>query len=300
MDWELVTSSEQSYILQDGATVGRSSEATIALQDGKASRQHAQFRVRGDSVMVRDLNSTNGTYVNRVRITAPVALKSADQIRIGNTTLTLHLAGAPREALPVLENWAPMPAPPYHAQPDRSAEGAWLPPHIQPPSLQNAPHSAIIVCPNCGRGDNVQTAARSGLAGPTRPSDTPLRVVNVIFWAMVVLASVVTVIVIGTSLFGGAVYDSLLPGLGMLSVLGGLVTFCFFIPIMALWIGIPWFIRRHFTRKYAGELATWEHAQEKWSELRYCNTCAGAFLPGQHRLIPVEQLQSFLFGLSRD
>ena len=78
--------------LKPGSTsLGRSSQNTIALHDSSASRQHAEvwWDSEKDAVIIRDLNSTNGTYVNRKRISSPAELKSGDNIRIGKAILHL-------------------------------------------------------------------------------------------------------------------------------------------------------------------------------------------------------------------
>jgi pSer/pThr/pTyr-binding forkhead associated (FHA) protein len=51
---------------------------------------HARIFARDDSVMVEDLGSTNGTYLNRRRITAPAELQRGDRVKIGKTVLELR------------------------------------------------------------------------------------------------------------------------------------------------------------------------------------------------------------------
>lgn len=78
--------------LKPGATsLGRSSQNTVALSDSASSRHHAEILWDNEkgSISIHDLNSTNGTYVNRKRIAEVVALKSGDNIRIGKAILHL-------------------------------------------------------------------------------------------------------------------------------------------------------------------------------------------------------------------
>jgi class 3 adenylate cyclase len=78
--------------LKPGATsLGRSSKNAIPLSDSSASRHHAEilWDDANDAITIHDLNSTNGTYVNRKRIAEVVALKSGDNIRIGKAVLHL-------------------------------------------------------------------------------------------------------------------------------------------------------------------------------------------------------------------
>jgi pSer/pThr/pTyr-binding forkhead associated (FHA) protein len=55
-----------------------------------ASREHAEIEVAGDKVLLRDLESDNGTFVNEVQIIDPQPLRDGDRIRIGQTTLIFH------------------------------------------------------------------------------------------------------------------------------------------------------------------------------------------------------------------
>jgi class 3 adenylate cyclase len=78
--------------LKPGLTsIGRSSENIIAITDSSASRRHAEILISETEgvITVEDLNSTNGTYVNRKRISSPVALNNSDTIRIGRVVLNL-------------------------------------------------------------------------------------------------------------------------------------------------------------------------------------------------------------------
>ena len=89
--------------IKPGATsIGRNSTCTITIFDPSASRQHAEivWEEAKDCIIIRDLNSINGTYVNRKRILDVGDLKSGDNIRIGEAIL--HLTdeiGDPRVSL---------------------------------------------------------------------------------------------------------------------------------------------------------------------------------------------------------
>ena len=67
--------------------IGRS-DADIIVKDLEASRQHARIDVLGDRVILRDLNSTNGTFVNEQRIST-VNLENQQEFRIGTTIFML-------------------------------------------------------------------------------------------------------------------------------------------------------------------------------------------------------------------
>src|SRR4051812_44741359 len=69
--------------------VGRGSDVELTLEDGEASRRHAVLRPQPDgSVVLEDLGSTNGTYVNGQRLTGPVSLRGGERVRIGDTEMT--------------------------------------------------------------------------------------------------------------------------------------------------------------------------------------------------------------------
>jgi hypothetical protein len=69
----------------DGATMGRSDNAEIRVDDPFASSAHARIFSRGDFVYLEDMGSTNGTYLNGRQVKAPERLKVADVIRIGDS-----------------------------------------------------------------------------------------------------------------------------------------------------------------------------------------------------------------------
>jgi class 3 adenylate cyclase len=72
-------------------TVGRLSTNEVVVDDVAASRRHAEitFNPAADTVKLVDLGSTNGTYVNRQRVTDPLNMQSGDVIRIGQVTIYL-------------------------------------------------------------------------------------------------------------------------------------------------------------------------------------------------------------------
>jgi pSer/pThr/pTyr-binding forkhead associated (FHA) protein len=67
--------------------VGRADACQIQLPDTYASSFHARIYSADGSWFVEDLGSTNGTYLNQRRITAPAELRAGDKVRIGKTTL---------------------------------------------------------------------------------------------------------------------------------------------------------------------------------------------------------------------
>jgi pSer/pThr/pTyr-binding forkhead associated (FHA) protein len=69
--------------------IGRLPECDVLLQDGLVSRMHARISVQNDSVLVEDLHSTNGVYVNGLRVGHSAVLREGDRILIGTTEISL-------------------------------------------------------------------------------------------------------------------------------------------------------------------------------------------------------------------
>ncbi|HXX94277.1 MAG TPA: HD domain-containing phosphohydrolase, partial [Planctomycetota bacterium] len=77
-------------------TVGREENQTIQILDQGVSRTHAEIFHMGEMCFVRDLNSTNGTFVNDVKVTEE-SLKAGDELLIG-TTILMFVDDAPGRA----------------------------------------------------------------------------------------------------------------------------------------------------------------------------------------------------------
>ena len=72
-----------------GIAIGRQ-DADLVLEDPEVSRRHAMLRLSGESVVVEDLDSTNGTFVNGERIRGPITVGAGDKVRVGRTTLEIE------------------------------------------------------------------------------------------------------------------------------------------------------------------------------------------------------------------
>jgi hypothetical protein len=70
-------------------TIGRAPDNTLVLRDGRASRHHARIDARRGSLVLSDLGSTNGSFVNDRRVES-IALGEGDRIRIGTTSLIIE------------------------------------------------------------------------------------------------------------------------------------------------------------------------------------------------------------------
>ncbi len=69
-------------------TMGRSPACTLALPSAQASRHHATVRALGRVVVLVDLGSTNGTYVNGIRLVGERVLEPGDRIQVGDSQVT--------------------------------------------------------------------------------------------------------------------------------------------------------------------------------------------------------------------
>jgi len=81
----------QSAELADGVIlIGRGAEAQLSLDDDYVSTRHARVVSGENGVYLEDLGSTNGSYVNNQRVTAPTTITLSDTVRIGRTIMRLE------------------------------------------------------------------------------------------------------------------------------------------------------------------------------------------------------------------
>jgi FHA domain-containing protein len=71
-------------------TIGRAEDSTLVITDDYASARHARIVPRQGQWYVEDLGSTNGTYLDRAKVTAPTPVPLGVPIRIGRTSLELR------------------------------------------------------------------------------------------------------------------------------------------------------------------------------------------------------------------
>ena len=77
------------FDVADELTVGRAAGCGITIDDTYASQLHARVFQREGKVFVEDLGSTNGTYLNRNKVSGPMVFGRGDKLQIGNTVLEL-------------------------------------------------------------------------------------------------------------------------------------------------------------------------------------------------------------------
>jgi pSer/pThr/pTyr-binding forkhead associated (FHA) protein len=86
----LITGGRRLVVGPTGATVGRSRQCDVVLDDPNVSRRHAEVRPRGGSWVVTDLGSTNGSRLNGRKLNGSEVLKPGDEIEVGTSLLTFE------------------------------------------------------------------------------------------------------------------------------------------------------------------------------------------------------------------
>jgi pSer/pThr/pTyr-binding forkhead associated (FHA) protein len=80
----------RSYPLEHEVSIGRAAGCRITLDDTYASQIHARVFSRDGQWLVEDLGSTNGTWLNRHKVSGPMVLQRGDRLQIGNTVMELR------------------------------------------------------------------------------------------------------------------------------------------------------------------------------------------------------------------
>jgi pSer/pThr/pTyr-binding forkhead associated (FHA) protein len=70
--------------------IGRADDSTLVIDDDYASTRHARFAQQGEEWYVEDLGSTNGTYLDRAKVTGPTRVPPGVPVRIGKTVIELR------------------------------------------------------------------------------------------------------------------------------------------------------------------------------------------------------------------
>ncbi|RYZ04486.1 MAG: FHA domain-containing protein [Myxococcales bacterium] len=88
----IITHVSELELREGSILIGRLPECDVMIDDGLVSRMHARLSIRDESVVVEDLHSTNGIYVNGTRITHSALLREGDRLLIGTTEISLFEA----------------------------------------------------------------------------------------------------------------------------------------------------------------------------------------------------------------
>jgi hypothetical protein len=153
----------QTFSLDQNVTsIGRDPSSDITVSHAQVSRQHARLVRQGNAMVVEDLGSTNGTFVNGVRLTAPHTLGNGDAVSLGDSvTFTFYgpaagaedtVVAAPGARAPRPDTVvAPPPSAPPRAQPSYAAAPApsYAPPR-EPAVEEAAPKRRTWLWAGCG------------------------------------------------------------------------------------------------------------------------------------------------------
>lgn len=110
----------ESFILdKEVITLGRAPTNDVVIAEPQVSRQHARIVRQDDVLVIEDLGSTNGTFVNGMRLVGPHVLLNGDVISLGDAVRFTYYAGGPagaRTTVPIVpesEQWAGAGKPDY-------------------------------------------------------------------------------------------------------------------------------------------------------------------------------------------
>jgi hypothetical protein len=122
--------------------IGREAGNDIVIEDPQVSRRHAQLIQQGHSYLIEDIGSTNGTYVNGKRVTAPVLLASGDMVGLADTVIiAVQLPLTPGQEATIVSDAVPHAPPtmPAFTPPPVQAPAARPPAYVPPAQAQPAP-----------------------------------------------------------------------------------------------------------------------------------------------------------------
>jgi len=87
-------------VVNSSVVIGRGENCDLRVPLSSVSRKHCELNISGGTIKVRDLSSSNGTYVNNKRITEQ-DIHAGDRIVVGPVVFTVQVDGEPAEVLPV-------------------------------------------------------------------------------------------------------------------------------------------------------------------------------------------------------
>lgn len=95
--------------------IGRKIDADLRVPQAEVSRAHCEISLSGNKVLIRDLGSSNGTFVND-QMVKQAALKAGDRVRVGSVVFVLQVDGVPKDVGKALAGAAAAPAAPQKAK----------------------------------------------------------------------------------------------------------------------------------------------------------------------------------------
>ena len=86
---EPVAQAGRNFALGGELTLGRAAGCSITLDDNYVSQIHARVFERDGEYYVEDLGSTNGTYLNRAKVSGPMVIRRGERLQVGSTVMEL-------------------------------------------------------------------------------------------------------------------------------------------------------------------------------------------------------------------
>lgn len=80
----------EHFLSKEIASIGRAVENDIVITSRRVSREHARVRREGRRMVLVDMGSTNGTFLNDERVLSPTELRDGDRVSIGSVSLVFH------------------------------------------------------------------------------------------------------------------------------------------------------------------------------------------------------------------
>jgi predicted component of type VI protein secretion system len=164
----------------DKTTIGRVEDNTFQIAEPSVSSHHCEILLRGSDVVVRDLNSTNGSFINGEKITESV-LKPGQVLRLGQIEIRLDTEGAP----------GPAPAPGAAPAPAPVASPAALGASSAPTRKAD---STMVMQRGVSLSELEQGARGGGFDASSKGFSKKDNKVNKVFW---IAAGVVGVVILG-------------------------------------------------------------------------------------------------------
>ena len=93
--YRLVLGNRKFALLEGENILGRDPDAVVIIDHGSVSRRHARISIRGESAILEDLQSRNGTFLGGHRIQTPTKIQDGDLIALGPVSLTLQTLVVP-------------------------------------------------------------------------------------------------------------------------------------------------------------------------------------------------------------
>ena len=87
---EPVELSGKAWPLTGEVSIGRAAGCQVTIDDTYASQIHARVFQRDNQWQIEDLGSTNGTWLNRHKVSGPMVIKPGDVVQIGNTVMEMQ------------------------------------------------------------------------------------------------------------------------------------------------------------------------------------------------------------------